>query len=109
MPYRSQRPNKIRDPKDRHYVAQNPLCHGGHYFKKSWGRRRRHIADVGSMNLTLRSTQARGQWSFRTERNWRAINLITAKFAARFKAEVIRVSNVGNHLHFHIFFPSKKA
>ena len=61
------------------------------------------------MNLTLRSTQARREWSFRVDRNWRAINAITAKFAERFQVEVIRVSNVGNHLHFHVIFASKKS
>lgn len=109
MAYRSARPNKIRDAEDRQYCARNPLCHGGHYFRKSWGRKRRHIAGAGSMNLTLRSSQARGQWSFRNERNRHLIKLITKKFSARFKVTVIRVSNVGNHLHFHVMFPNKKV
>ncbi len=107
--YRASRPNQIRDPAMRRYLSDNPLAHGGDFFKKSGGRKRRYISEAGSMNLTLRSTQAKGEWSFRTQKNWNTINALTNKFAARFKVEVIRVSNVGNHLHFHVWFPVLKS
>ena len=56
--YRASRPNKIRDPAMRRYLSENPLAHGGDFFKKSGGRKRRYISEAGSMNLTLRGTQA---------------------------------------------------
>lgn len=104
------RANKIRDPKRRKYCEENPTAYGSDFYRSRRGRsHRRPISNVQTMNLTLRSTQAKGEWSFRNEKNWRAISANTAKFAERFRVQVIRLSNVGNHLHFHVRFPEKKA
>ena len=101
---------KIRDPKLHAYSRRNPTAHGGEFHRKRWGRsRRRNISPTQTMNLTLRSTQARGPWSFLHPKNERAIKVLTQKFAARFQVRVLRLSNVGNHLHYHVLFPGKKA
>ena len=101
---------KIRDPKLHAYSRRNPTAHGGFFQRTRWGRsRRRIVSPTQTMNLTLRSTQARGPWSFRLPKNRHAINQLTQKFAERFQVHVFRLSNVGNHLHFHALFPGKKA
>jgi hypothetical protein len=101
---------KIRDPKLQNYREQNPTAHGGSFQRTRWGRsRRRIVSPTQTMNLTLRSTQARGLWSFRHPKNRHAIEQLSLKFSARFDVRVLRLSNVGNHLHFHVLFPGKKA
>jgi hypothetical protein len=100
----------IRDPKLEKYRRHNPTAHGGVFHRTRWGRsRRRNISPTQTMNLTLRSTQARGPWSFLHPKNARAVNVLTRKFSARFAVRVLRLSNVGNHLHYHVLFPEKKA
>lgn len=104
------RERKIRDRELQHNRKRNWSVHGGDYHKTRFGRSRpRPVGEGVTMNLTLRSTQARGQWSFRNERNWRAITTITAKFCERFNVRVVRLSNVGNHLHFHVLFMCRKS
>ena len=101
---------RIRDPKLRAHCARNPSAHGSDIHRTRYGRaQKRFISDWQSMNVTLRSSQARGDWSFRTPKNFQAVNSLTRKFAERFKVQVLRLSNNHNHLHYHLRFPSKKA
>jgi hypothetical protein len=54
------------------------------------------------MHLVLRSSKAKGEWSFRHGENPSKIRALTKKFAARYGVKVLSAANVGNHLHFHI-------
>lgn len=53
------------------------------------------------MHLVLRSSQAKGECSFRRPPNRRKIDLILKKFTQRFAVKVHSFANVGNHLHLH--------
>ena len=100
---------KIRDKKLQLEREKSPTVHGGSYSTTRWGRSRgRIVSDLLSMNMTLRSTQAKGAWSFRQPKNFQAIEELTRKFADRFEVEVIRLSNNHNHLHYHLRFPKGK-
>lgn len=101
---------RIRDPELRRDCERSPSAHGGRIHCTRYGRAQpRYISTFQSMNVTVRSSQAKGQWSFRTPKNFQAIETLSKKFAERFKVELIRISNNHNHLHFHLRFPSKKA
>ena len=52
------------------------------------------------MHLVLRSTHAKGAWSFRMHRN--RIQHILRKFAGKYGVKILDFANVGNHLHIHI-------
>jgi REP element-mobilizing transposase RayT len=52
------------------------------------------------MHFVLRSTQAKGNWSFTRHRN--KINRILEDFAVRHGVILKSFANVGNHLHLHI-------
>ena len=52
------------------------------------------------MHLVLRSTQAKGEWSF--IRHAKTVKNILEKFARKYGIKLISVANVGNHLHLHI-------
>ena len=54
------------------------------------------------MHLVLRSTRARGEWSFRRPKNERRIRQLADRFARRYGVRVLSLANVGNHLHFHV-------
>lgn len=60
----------------------------------------RPLDTKNTMHLVLRSSKAKGEWSFR--RHKMKINKIIDKFAARYGVRILSVANVGNHLHLHI-------
>lgn len=73
---------------------------GGALLKNSHAQKPRPISCKSPMHLTLRSSQAVGNKSLR--RNlWtiRKIESIIRKQAARFKVEIYKYANSGNHLH----------
>lgn len=54
------------------------------------------------MHLVLRSTKARGEWSFFKPKNKSRILQILKKHAQRNNVRMHSLANVGNHLHLHI-------
>ncbi len=62
----------------------------------------RPLATRESMHLVLRSTQAKGEWSFRRPKNAKNICAIVEKFGLAYGVRLISMANVGNHLHMQI-------
>jgi REP element-mobilizing transposase RayT len=54
------------------------------------------------MHMVLRSTKAKGAWSFKSPKNERRIRELVKKFATKNVVRVLSMANVGNHLHFQI-------
>ena len=54
------------------------------------------------MHLVLRSTKAKGGWSFKKRRHEGKISEITDRFAKKYGVKIFSLANVGNHLHFQI-------
>jgi len=78
-------------------------AYGGTYRNTRRGRSKpRPLSRRHSMHLVLRSTRARGEWSFWRLQNRRQIERILAKFAKKHRVRIISKANVGNHLHLHI-------
>lgn len=78
-------------------------AYGGQYRNTRKGRScPRPISSRYSMHLVLRSTRARGDWSFWRTHNSRRIEAILAKFSRSHGVRIISKANVGNHLHLHI-------
>jgi hypothetical protein len=78
-------------------------AYGGELMKERKGRARpRPLSTSETMHLVLRSTKAKGDWSFARTKNRRAINAILNRFAKRYGVRVLSYANVGNHLHFHV-------
>ncbi len=77
--------------------------YGGELLKTRKGRARGRPLDTRStMHLVLRSTQAKGSWSFSTSENSRKIKLLVRKFSVRYGVRVLSLAIVGNHLHMQI-------
>lgn len=83
---------------------KNPSkSYGGSLLKKRKGRSHGRPLDTkNSMHLVMRSSRAKGQWSFRAPRNAHLIKAIVARFANKNGIKIFSLANVGNHLHFHI-------
>lgn len=77
--------------------------YGGDLLRTRAGRRHgRPVSTRETMHLVLRSTKARGDWSFLRDKNNFAVRQIIAKFAAKYGVRVLSNANAGNHLHLQI-------
>lgn len=88
-------------------LPPNPLEHGGSVRK---GRRktRRPFDPKRAMHLVMRSSRAKGAWSFLHRRNKAGIHTLLVDLCARYQAKLYRFENVGNHLHLIVRFPSRR-
>ncbi|MDZ4082494.1 MAG: transposase [Bdellovibrionales bacterium] len=78
-------------------------AYGGALRNTRAGRKHsRPISSKDSMHLVLRSTAAKGSWSFLKPANAAKINAIIAKFAFVYGVKILSMANVGNHLHLHL-------
>jgi REP element-mobilizing transposase RayT len=59
------------------------------------------------MHLVLRSSQAKGEWSFLRSRNAKVVKSVVEKFAFVYGVKILSLVNVGNHLHLHIRLGSR--
>jgi len=95
---------KPAQPQNRNW---SPLEHGGSVRK---GRRktRRPFDAKRPMHLVMRSTRAKGAWSFLHRRNKAGIHTLLVDLCKRYSVKLYRYENVGNHLHLIVRFPSRK-
>jgi REP element-mobilizing transposase RayT len=84
-------------------LKRQKSAYGGELMTTRKGRAApRPLSTKDTMHLVLRSSKARGPWSFRQQKNAQKIRALTAKFAAKYGVKVLHAANVGNHLHFHV-------
>src|SRR5262249_43544587 len=72
--------------------------HGGGLYQ---GKRKeaRPLATKRPMHVVLRSSRAKGLWSFLHSRNRAAVENLVRKTALRFGVKLQQMANSGNHLH----------
>lgn len=84
-------------------LKSEPSAYGGELLKTRRGRSRgRPLATKHSMHLVLRSSKAKGDWSFRRSQNSRKIRAIIQRFSNKYGVRLLSLANVGNHLHLQI-------
>lgn len=89
-------------------LKKHKKAYGGELQKTRKGRAHpRPISTKYSMHLVLRSSQAKGAWSFRRFDNEYKIHEIVERFSAKYGVKIISLANVGNHLHFQIKLTSR--
>ncbi len=93
--------NSIISSQQKAFFKKTALVYGGEFYKKRAGRVcGRSVTTRESMHFTLRSTQAKGAWSFRRHKT--KIASILAKFAKKNGVILLSFANVGNHIHIHL-------
>jgi putative transposase len=83
------------------------LCFGGRLLTKSANRHARPVSTKETMHLVLKSSKAKGRYSFRSGQNAARVKSIIESQCAKFGVKLIRFSNNFNHLHLHTKFPSR--
>src|SRR5687768_4207361 len=81
--------------------------YGGELRKKAKNRGYRPLSSKDSLHVVLRSTQARGEWSFRYKNNPARVAEFIKKVSNKYGVKLISVANVGNHLHLHVKIPNR--
>lgn len=88
----------------------SPMAYGGDLLKTRKGRASGRPLDTkSSMHLVLRSSLAKGQWSFRYGNNLKIVRTIIEKFAYKYGIKIISLANVGNHIHMQIKLSNRFA
>lgn len=79
-------------------------AYGGALMSTRKGRPKggRPLSTKETMHLVIRSTKARGAWSFRKPQNATLITKALKRFSQKHFVKVFKIANVGNHLHLHI-------
>lgn len=87
--------------KQTQFFKPSEKAYGGSLMKKRKGRSGpRPLATKSSMHLVLRSSKAKGAWSFL--RHHKKIRIIIDKFALKYGVKILSLADVGNHLHIHM-------
>jgi len=72
---------------------------GGELLKKAKNRHARPISTKHPLHLCLRSSQAKGEWSFQHPKNWKKVSSLCRNFASKNGISILELANSGNHLH----------
>ena len=77
--------------------------YGGELRKTREGRKtKRPLSYRETMHVVLRSSKAKGDWSFRKSKHRKNILRLVEKFSVIYDVQVLSMANVGNHLHLHL-------
>lgn len=89
-------------------LRNDPAAYGGRLLTTRQGRSRpRPVAVDQSMHVVVRSSRAEGLWSLR--RHAGRVDKILRRFASKYGVSIHSSANVGNHLHLHLSFPSRRS
>ncbi len=89
--------------KQLHLLKNQNKAYGGELQKTRKGRQGPRPLDTkNTMHLVLRSSKAKGLWSFNRPENYKKIKAIFAKFTNKYGIQIFSMAVVGNHLHLHI-------
>ncbi len=92
----------MRSPQSK-FFKESAKAYGGELLKKRKAREHgRPLSTRNTMHLVLRSSQAKGEWSFRNKENHEEIAKVVRKFSLKYGIQILKLANVGNHLHFQI-------
>ena len=91
-------------------LKKESASYGGVLRNTRAGRSKARVLGVKhTMHLVLRSSKAKGLWSFARPEHRNRIRTIILKHAGRQHIQIISLANVGNHLHLHLKLPSRQA
>lgn len=89
------------------FLKKGEKSYGGELRKKGKNRGARPLATKTSMHLVLRSSKARGSWSFSNPKNKAKVRFFVEKQSRKYGVHVLSFANVGNHLHLQIQLTSR--
>lgn len=99
-----------RQPNGRRDRPRDWTEYGGELRKTREGRKtKRPLSYRQTMHVVLRSSKAKGEWSFRKARHRKNILRLVEKFSVMYDVQILSMANVGNHLHLHVKLMRREA
>jgi REP element-mobilizing transposase RayT len=96
--------------KQKEFFKKGEKAFGGELMKSAKGRLGcRPISTKSTMHLILRSSKAKGDWSFKKIQNENKIKVVIQKFSRKYGVKILSLANVGNHLHFQIKLSNRRV
>jgi REP element-mobilizing transposase RayT len=89
------------------FDLKSSLAYGGVFRNKAKNRGARPLSSKGSLHVVMRSSHAKGPWSFRNSQNIHKLGNFIRKFSQSKGIELISLANVGNHYHLHVRIPNR--
>ena len=84
------------------------LAFGGELLKRAKNRHARPVSSKNPMHLVLRSSRAKGRFSFGHSANLVQVKQIINRHCAKYGVKLVKYSNNFNHLHMLMKFPSRE-
>jgi hypothetical protein len=89
--------------KQQQLLTKHKKAYGGTLLNTRKGRKSgRPLSTRSTMHLVLKSSKAKGAWSFTRFDNDYKIREIVERFSEKYGVKILSLANVGNHLHFHM-------
>lgn len=82
---------------------------GSTLMRKAKNRGARPISTKQAMHVVLRSSQAVGEWSFKSKKNAQIVSETLKATAKKYGVKVYSFANVGNHLHIVLRLTNRQA
>ena len=91
-------------------LKKQKLSYGGEILKTRAGRTHGRTLDTkNTMHMVLRSSLAKGSWSFSQPGNKQKVSKIFSKFSSKYGVKIYSVAYVGNHIHCQIKLSNRYA
>ena len=84
------------------FPLKTTQSYGGILRNKAQNRGARPLTNKGSLHLVLRSSLAKGAWSFRHPKISQKLTSFIQTFSKKKGVQILSLANVGNNLHLHL-------
>jgi putative transposase len=84
------------------FQQKTSLAYGGILRKSSKNRGARPLSKKDSLHVVMRSSKAKGLWSFQHSNNKKKLTEIVKSMSLKNGVQILSFANVGNHLHMHV-------
>jgi REP element-mobilizing transposase RayT len=92
----------MRNVQNKLFPLKWSLQYGGILRNKARNRGARPLSRKDSLHFVLRSSKAKGLWSFQHSKNKSKVGQFIQDFSKKKGVQILSLANVGNHLHLHV-------
>ena len=78
------------------------MQYGGILRNRAKNRGARPLSRKDSLHIVMRSSHAKGAWSFQNPKQIKKIGTFIQEFSKAKGIQILSLANVGNHLHLHV-------
>jgi putative transposase len=96
------KPSVMKPVQGKLFQTKASLQYGGVLRNKAKNRGARPLSKKDSIHVVMRSSKAKGSWSFQAVNNRKRLTEIVKSLSLKSGVQILSFANVGNHLHMHV-------